>query len=130
MRLASAREVLAVPEYPTLDVAEVGPAPEPPTPDLVAAHPETLAPRTPVPTPDAAAQRLIRGIRDDRTKALARRAVQAGASLSMTGSGHLAIDRGGQRLVVSTTANGGRRGHSWGNVRAQAKRVGIDVTGL
>jgi hypothetical protein len=131
MRLADVRALLTIPEYPTLDVAELPGEvdPTPPTPTQVERHPQ-LAPRVQAPTVDTATQALIRGIRDDRVTALARRAYQAGARLSMTGSGHLAIDAGGQRLVVSTTMSSGRRGHSWGNVRAAAKRAGIDVTGL
>jgi hypothetical protein len=130
VRLTAVRELLRVPVYPTMDVAEVGQAdPAPPDRELVARIPELRQRSVPVAS-DAQTQRLIRGIRDDRTKVLARRAVAAGGSLSMTGSGHLAIDLGSQRIIVSTTQNGGRRGHSWGNVRATAKRAGIDVSGI
>ena len=133
MRLDEARKLLNVPDYPTLDAAQVREVdPEPPTPDLIERRPG-LAPRAPVATGDAQAQAIIRGIRSERIKTLAKRALAAGYVLEMTGSGHLAIasaSDGRRLMVVSTTAADSRRGHTWGNVRAQAKRVGIDVTGL
>jgi hypothetical protein len=130
MRLRSARDLMPIPVFPTLDARltpEVAETVEtPPTDNLAIA-------RTPTPVPAAnplVARGVLAGIRNDRLRELTKRAVADGWSATMTGSGHLALDKGGTRLIASTTMGDGRRGHSWGNLRAQAKRAGIDVAGL
>ena len=127
MRLQAAREDLPVPTYPTLYVA---PEPEPEEAPAVVEVPEEEAPRVRPVARDATMAGILRGIRNDRYRSLARRAVDTGWDLSMTGSGHARLSRGDRVLILSTTAGDARMGHSWGNLRAQAKRSGIDVTGL
>jgi hypothetical protein len=130
-RLESARDLIPVPVFPTLDVRltpEVEDETETETPER-ASQPR---PRPiPLPTAQPAIVRgILAGIRNDRARELVKRAVASGFSASKTGSGHVALDKGSTRLIVSTTSNDGRMGHGWGNLRATAKRAGIDVTGL
>ena len=73
---------------------------------------------------------LRRGIRSDRVRGLFDRATDAGWSAKELGSGHLGLfaPDGRTRLTISMTAKGD--GHGWLNVRADAKRAGLDVAGL
>ena len=136
MRLSSARELLACPPFPTMDVRltdPVDPLVQADDDDPLAAPSivATFAPRRPLEPDRAIGQRsVVAGIRSDKYRELARRALQAGFTAHKTGSGHLSLDKGGTRIILSMTAETGRRGHSWGNARAEAKRAGIDVTGL
>jgi len=137
MRLADVRTLLDVPAYPTLAlpaVPEATPDPDPVEAETTAQVEASLGPRlaqyAPVVHGDAQVAGILRGIRNDRHRTLVRRAQAAGWEIAMTGSGHVSLSKGSQRLILSTTAGDGRRGHNWGNVRAQAKRAGLDVTGL
>lgn len=78
----------------------------------------------------ARARQATKGIRNDRMRALAVRAVTQGAQVRKSGSGHLILSGGPLRepLSISTTGNGLGRG--WQNLRASAARKGMDVSGL
>lgn len=72
----------------------------------------------------------VKGIRSDRYRALVARAILSGAQVEHRGSGHLRVMGGPltRPLVVSTTSDGG--GRTWENLRAQARRAGLDTSGL
>lgn len=128
LRLGEARPLIDIPTFPSLaSTAFEEPIPDAPSETILDALPQ-LRPveRSPVALQSASA--LIRGIRNDRMRNLARRAISTGWQPAMTGSGHLALTRGQRRLVISTTSSGAGRG--WQNLRADAKRLGIDVSGL
>jgi hypothetical protein len=129
-RLTSARELVAVPVFPTLDVRltpEVADAAEvPPDDNLVVSRAPTALPAAPA----IVARGILAGIRNDRIRELVKRAAADGWEVGKTGSGHISIAKGKQRMILSTTSNDGRLGHNWGNVRATAKRAGLDVSGL
>ena len=127
IRAGDLRAVLGVPEYPSLRAADTPPDPEAPPPALIEEHPE-LAPR-PMLEARPNITGLLRGIQSGRHRDLVKRAVEQGWDIAMTGSGHVALSRGQRRLVVSTTVREGR-GRGWANLRAEARRVGIDVGGL
>lgn len=129
-RLQGARDLIAIPVFPTLDVRltpEVVDETETPPVDNVEVN-RTAVPITPAPA--IAIRGILAGIRNDRIRELVKRASADGWTVGKTGSGHVSIAKGKQRMILSTTSNDGRMGHGWGNVRATAKRVGLDVTGL
>lgn len=98
-------------------------APPPPAPQLSAyGHVQQST--------KARARQATKAIRDPQTRALAVRAVSLGASIRRNGQGHLVLEGGPlrTRLTVSGSSNG--RGRAWPNVRAAAKRAGLDVEGL
>lgn len=75
------------------------------------------------------ARAATKGIRNDRMRALATRAIADGWVPRHMGDGHLRLEHAGQApLTISTTANGAARG--WHNVRSAARRRGIDVADL
>lgn len=79
----------------------------------------------------ARARQATKGIRNDRMRALAARAVAEGWQPRKTGDGHLRLDPPGGTgapIVLSLTATAAGRG--WANAKADAKRRGLDVTGL
>lgn len=128
LRLADIRPILGVETHPTLRYdSSAQPEPEPPSPALLERLPGLQPPV--VESPRAASLSILTGIRDDKVKALARRAIEDGWEARKTMGGHLALDRGEKTVIISTTVRGGA-GHSWGNIRAEAKRHGIDVSGL
>jgi len=130
MRLGEVRDILGVPVYPSLLAPDAPKDPEAPSPDLIERRPE-LAPRA-VPVAEGAVlprpniTGLLRGIQSGRHRELVKRAVDQGWDVAMTGGGHVALTRGHRRLVVSTTVREGR-GRGWANLRAEAKRIGLDV---
>jgi hypothetical protein len=133
LRLADVRPLLGVPDYPVLgtpapDHPGVEPDPEAPPPSLLEDRP-ALRPKVLEPAATTAALGIIRGIRSDRIKSLARRALDQGWDVSMTGGGHVRLAKGSQVIIASGSAETGS-GHGWGNLRAQARRSGLDVTGL
>ena len=129
VRLTAVRELLKVPDYPTLAAVDE-PDPEAPPPSLVASSPEVYAPKPLAPAgPGPIPTGLLRGIQSGRHRDLVRRAHEQGWAVSMTGAGHVALSRGSTILNVSTTVREGR-GRGWANLRAQARRAGIDVGGL
>jgi len=132
MRLADIRTLLPVDPFPSLGAREAEPDPEPPTPALAAVSNRAadLQPRQVETAGDAKVAGILRGVRNDRIRTLAKRAHQSGWDVAMTGSGHIRLSHGAQTMILSTTAGDGRRGHSWGNTRAEAKRLGLDVSGL
>src|SRR5262245_60381473 len=129
LRLADIRPLLNVPEFPVLAGPEVATSPsdpEAPPPTLVAARP-ALAPRPVAITPGSRALSIVRGIRSERIRSLARRAIEQGWDVDLTGSGHLRLSKGSQVIIGSGT---GDRGRGYANLRAEAKRRGMDVSGL
>lgn len=137
LRLQGARELIDVPVFPTLDRRLVddggsedegrGEASTLPTDSVTPTVKSTPLP----PSPVVNARRILTGIRSSRVRELAKRAQSAGFELTMTGGGHLAMSKGSHRIITSMTMADSRRdGHGWGNLRSEAKRAGIDVTGL
>lgn len=131
-RAGELRELLDVPSYPVLwgpDAVEAEPDPDSPPVVAIAAVP-ALARRPQEPAKGVGQSGIVKGIRNDRVRKLATRAIESGFVASHTGGGHIALDKGDTRLILSTTANGSRMGHGWMNLRASAKRAGINVEGL
>ena len=129
IRLGDMRPLLGVPDYPTLQAREAPPDPEAPTPADIAVSPERYASKSLPVAVDSKLPGILRGIQSGRHRDLVRRAKDQGWGVAMTGSGHVALTKGQSRLLVSTTVREGR-GHGWANLRAEAKRAGIDVAGL
>ena len=75
----------------------------------------------------ARARALSKSIPDRRVRELAARAIVAGFGLRHAGSGHWILERGTERVTMTGSPAGGR---AWPNIRAQARRVGIDTEGL
>ena len=75
------------------------------------------------------ARNATKGIRSDRMRALAVRAISLGAQPTRRGD-HLRLTGGPLQapVTISTTSNG--LGRSWLNLKAAAKRAGLDVAGL
>lgn len=116
--------------------AEPEPEPEPGPTTRAAAPavdvpPVELAPRlvdTVEPSAVARARQLTRGVRDERARELAVRAVVAGWHLRRRGGGgHWLLECGDKRIALQQSY-GDRR--SWLNLRAAARRHGLDVEGL
>jgi len=128
MRLADIRPLLGVPTYPTLAAPDHEPDEDAPGADLVEHRPE-LRPKTLPLADDARIVGLLRGIQSGKNRELVKRARDQGWDVAMTGSGHIALSKGQSRILVSTTQREGR-GRGWANLRADARRAGIDVTGL
>jgi len=129
VRLASIRQSLDVPRLASLapqvtdddDGLEVRPS-----------APGTAPDARPIPRPmtgPAAATAIVRGIRSDKVRELVKRACRDGWDARKTGSGHIALTRNDRTVIVSATGSS-RGGHWFANVRAEAKRAGIDVAGL
>lgn len=102
-----------------------------PVPDL-ADPPPRRDPIQPKPVPadqhSAARRKLAAGFRSDKTRALFLRACEQGWQPAITGTGHAKlISPDGKALVLSLTNTGGR---GFGNAKATAKRMGLDVSGL
>lgn len=131
LAVVNARDALPVPVFASLNAPDAPADPDPVTDTILAVIPR-LAPSTPRVADDGGnPERIIRGIRNDRVRELAKRAHKAGWKVSLMGSGHIAVDRGRDRLVLSGTMGDSRRGgHAWGNAKAAARRAGLDVTGL
>lgn len=72
----------------------------------------------------ARASVAAKDIRDGKMREIAVRAVATGWTLDKTGSDHFLLRNGRERIVMPKTT-GDRR--AWQNVRATAKRHGIDV---
>lgn len=66
--------------------------------------------------------------RSDRFRELVKRAVADGWEGTTTGTGHLKLMKEGKTLIISRTSNG--QAHAWRNLKAQAKRLGVNVEGL
>jgi len=126
LRLADIRGLLEVPTFPAL-TADYTPVADP-TPEVVLEARPDLSYHAPA-APATQTRGILRGIRSDRIKRLATRAQEDGWDVSLTGSGHLRLAKGSQVIIGSTTAETGS-GHGWGNLRAQAKRAGLNVDGL
>jgi hypothetical protein len=122
IRLDDVRKRLKVPPFPTLNpdaiVDDV-----PPTEADIARHPRLI--RSPAPV--AIGSAIARGIPDKRRRELIKRAVGDGWDAARTANNHIALDKGSTRIIVPTTEGYGR---GWNNLKAQAKRAGIDVAGL
>jgi hypothetical protein len=122
IRLDDVRKRLKVPPFPTLNpdaVVDDGP----PTEADLARHPRLI--RSPAPV--AIGSAIARGIPDKRRRELIKRAVGDGWDAARTANNHIALDKGATRIIVPTTEGYGR---GWNNLKAQAKRAGIDVAGL
>jgi hypothetical protein len=128
MRLADVRPLLGVPTYPSLAAPDHEPDPEAPPDSLTERRPE-LRPQSLPAADDAKMVGLLRGIQSGKNRELVRRARDQGWAVTMTGSGHIALSKGQSRILVSTTQREGR-GRGWANLRADAKRNGIDVAGM
>lgn len=101
----------------------------PPPPDPAPVYQNGRTHTAPVDPAVARARAATKGIRNDKARALATRAVAAGWTPRRTGDGHLRLEREGlPPIVVSTTMTGDAR--AWRNLRASAKRAGLDVAGL
>jgi hypothetical protein len=76
------------------------------------------------------ARALSKRIADKAARELATRAIAAGYQLRRTGGGHWILELPGseERLTLPNRIAGYERG--WKNVRAHAKRMGIDVEGI
>jgi hypothetical protein len=68
-----------------------------------------------------------RGINDPKMRAIATRAIEQGWTLRKTGD-HWALDHTGENPIVFATTTSDKR--AWRNVRATAKRRGINVEGI
>lgn len=79
------------------------------------------------PSVKARARALSKGITHKPLRELATRAIVDGWNLKRDGSNHWALTRGTERLTLPGTMGEGR---AWQNVKALAKRHGIDVEGL
>jgi hypothetical protein len=103
------------------------PAVEPPKPPPVE-HRPVEPPRADAPL-SAGLSVVARGIRNDKMRDLFRRAIGAGWSPKVLGNGHLRLTGPtGSSFTLSMTSDCGARAYK--NDRAQAKRAGLDVTGL
>lgn len=97
--------------------------------ELPATRPATVTPPRHDQPLSAGTSTIGRGIRNDRFRALYARAVSEGWAPKPTGSGHVRLTGpSGSSFVISITSDGG--GRAFRNTRAQAKRAGLDVTGL
>lgn len=124
LRLAEIRPLIEIPTFPTMAVSHVEEA-------VTEVMTEAVPALKPIARPVAPAGKqysILRGIRHDKVRELVKRAMAQGWSVSKTGSGHIALDKGKQRIIMSGTSTGA--GRSWGNARSQARKYGIDVTGL
>jgi hypothetical protein len=95
-------------------------------------EPAELRPeRTPEPLRNARVRAVAHSFRGDKYRELFLRAVSSpGWRWSLTGSNHvLLISPSGEHVNLSASAQSGR-GHGYANVRAQARRAGLDVAGL
>lgn len=105
-----------------------------PAPDYASVPGTPWAPRPEAQAPvqtsaRARAREVTKGIRNDRVRELATRAVAQGWTPRKTGDGHLRLEHAGHPpLVLSMT--GTADGRSWRNARAAARRRGLDVAGL
>lgn len=72
--------------------------------------------------------RRARGIRHDKTRRLVQAAIEQGWRTAMDGNGHLRLTRRGRLFVVSTTIGDDARAYM--NLRAAARRAGLDTEGL
>lgn len=72
-----------------------------------------------------------RGIRNDRLRRLVREARRQGWHDEIDGRGHLrVVGPEGKAFTVSLTVNNSKMGHDYENCRADARRAGLDVSGL
>jgi len=127
LRLADLRSIIGVEKYPTLRVdPSAQPEPEPMTERVLEIRPEARP--APIVSERAASMALLAGVRNDRMKALGRRAVEEGFVAHRTAAGHIALERNGHRIMISGTSSG--LGRAWQNLRAEAKRAGLDTAGL
>ena len=76
------------------------------------------------------ARALSHRIADTRARELATRAIAVGWTLRRSGGGHWILEHAGeqQKITLPNRIDGHPRG--WQNLRANAKRLGIDVEGL
>ena len=101
-----------------------------PDPDPVPA-PATFPTVQPLPTGAGgeSRRRIIAGIRNDKLRKLAVRALESAWQPKVLGSGHLRLTSPeGGAIVLSMTSDGG--GRAYANAKAQAKRSGLDTAGL
>lgn len=127
VRLTEVRQLLDCPVLPTLDPADqVDPDASPPTDRDLDLKP-SLAPQRIDAAPVVVGNAILRSITDSRRRTLVRRAIETGWSANRTASNHVALDKGATRIIVTMHEGYGR---AWANTRAQAKRAGLDVTGL
>lgn len=96
--------------------------PLPPPEDVSNLH--YTAPPAPV---RARASAATKGIRDDRMREIANRAIADGWIGSRTGSGHYRLTKGGQAIVIGMNVSDNR---AWKNAKAKARQLGINVEGL
>ena len=130
------RSMLGVPRFRATRLAAVEVVPDRPklaTRDVdlsaVAGVPWAARPKAKDRPEVSRARAATKGIRNDKMRALATRAIASGWTPRHMGDGHLRLERAGQApLTISTTANGAARG--WHNVRSAARRRGIDVADL
>ena len=112
-----------------LELPEPDPVPETHSAALPNGH---EPPRAMRPIQSARVQRTARGFRGDNFRALYLRAVECGWQWEhRRGSGHVALypPDGRKPVVLSITAPSSEA-RGWMNARADAKRAGLDVTGL
>lgn len=122
MRALDLRKAIPIPFDPQSRPLDETPKPRP-TPIVVSELPvERLS--GPV---RARAKTATKGIRDKRMREIATRAVAQGWTLRATGGGHYQLWQGDKAIVFSGTPSDHR---AWLNVKARAKRAGIDVSDL
>jgi hypothetical protein len=66
--------------------------------------------------------------RSDKFRELAQLAIADGWVATETGTGHVRLTKDTRTLILSKTSTG--KGRAWQNLKAQAKRAGIDTTTL
>ena len=121
------RDAIPVAPIPTLQDA-TEPVEGAPSEVTLAALPQLNSRERPSVAGTVGPTAILRGIKSGRNRELIRRAIAEGWTARKTGGGHIALDHGSKRLIVSTTSDD--RGHGWGNLRAEAKRAGLNVAGL
>jgi hypothetical protein len=68
---------------------------------------------------------VLRAVKDDGIRKLLREVAERGATLRLTGSGHIAIYDGAGNHVGTSSASGRTRGNKLKRLRAQLRRGGV-----
>jgi hypothetical protein len=138
LQLLDAQRALRSDLHGTVAVAgsavELAPPADPDGPPLRAEPARGSLASLPVPSPETPgrpsdARRVARAFRGDKYRELFLRAVDAGWPFVPLANGHVRIIGPGGTVSLSMTAQAGH-GHGYANVRATAKRAGLDVSGL
>jgi hypothetical protein len=88
--------------------------------------------RRPIVHIQAGTPAIRRSFRSGRVRALFDRAIESGWTWRRTGGGHILLDSPGQKqhVSLSTTLSDKGTGRGWLNTLADAKRKGLDTSGL